>query len=308
MAITKLHGLYGADIGGTTLGGISRCAIANNPESRADASSAEIYPRHAALTGFAPQAQFTTFALQDALDLVALAGIDVGTTNVNLYAQQYLIGGGREGALKHRKYAFSKGLLIPGVISCDHQGDASLTYTLFGASADGAAAAYAMTELQSLPTGIADNERFTIGGVTLQNIAIDHIRSFELDFGIEAVAEGADSDLFPTFASIRSIRPTLTLRGVDPDWQRDAVTARIPTLGMAAVHANTTIYLRKRAPAGFVADITSEHISLTLDGVVAIDQALDAQGADPAEVSLMLRARYDGTLDPVVIDTTAVIT
>ena len=156
----------------------------------------------------------------------------------------------------------------------------------------------------ALPSDPADNERFTIGGVTIGSVALSHFRSVEIDFGISARTLGADSDIWDTRAEIRSINPTITFRGIDVTQMK---AAGIPIEGKAATHANTTIYLRKRAITGFVADGTSEHIAITGYGLAVMDDIASQSGEDNAEDSLRLECAYDGTNTPLVIDTTAAI-
>jgi hypothetical protein len=111
---------------------------------------------------------------------------------------------------------------------------------------------------QSLPAGITDAERFTLGPTTLESEALTGITNFNLDFGITARSEGADSDIWDTIVTIEQILGVLTLRGKDPSWFGAGV---IPLAGLAVTHANTAVYLRKRAAGGsFVADLTAEHI------------------------------------------------
>ena len=164
-----------------------------------------------------------------------------------------------------------------------------------------------LTESQALPAGLTDAERFTLGPVTIESILLAQVRRFELDFGIEVKTEGSDSDIWDTYCSIESIQPTLTLRGIDLNWWKDS--GGVPLTGKAATHANTKIYLRKRAAgATFVADETAQHIKFTADGLAHIDDGFSADANNKAEASLVLPMRYDGTNNPLVVNTASAIT
>ena len=289
------------------VGGITQLGLSTGTTVRGDALSGEVFNRFQSLISQAPAAQYTSLMVGLAIDQAGLSGTDVDglTGGVQLHAQLHADGGTRGGATSHRKLSINDGILVPRRLTCDHQGDAAITYEVLAAY-DGSNDPIVILDAQSLPTAPDDNQRFTIGPVTIESVTIDHIRGFELDFGLNASTEGADSEYWDRFVSVKTIQPTLTLRGVDPEWLK---AANIPLLGKNATHANTAIYLRKRADGGtWVADNTAEHIKFTMAGLCYIDGAFDANGQALGETSLVLQGVYDGSNDPIVIDTTSAIT
>jgi hypothetical protein len=311
MTVANRHSLYGVQLDDTSpviLGGIEVVNVKTDTQDRVDSTSGSTYPQHTAIVGQKPAADFTSFALQDCLDQIGIAGLDIAdiANGLNLYAYKHDDGGGRATGSTHRKYNMVKGLIVPNRITCDHQGDARVMFDVLP-TWDGTNDPFTITDSSAVPTAAADDERFTIGGVTIGGVTISQIRSFELDFGMNAKTEGADSDIFDTHASIVDVRPVLTLRGINIEWLKSTA---IPLAGKAATHANTTLYLRKRLQtgAGFVADGTAQHVKMTMAGLAWIDEVFSSQGENATECSLKLAAVYDGTNAPVVITTASAIT
>lgn len=307
MAVARLHTFHGVEVGAVLLGGISQQSVNTGTTVRGESQSGEMYPRFQSLISQRPAAGFTTLALQNALDAVGLQGVDIAGLSgfLKLYGQAHVDGGTRAGASLHRRYTVSAGRLVPRILSADHQDDASLSYEAV-VSYDGTNDPVVIADLQSLPSGIVDDERFTLGPITIGGVTIPEVRSLEVNFGLDVQSEGSDSDVWDTFVSVRSINPVLTIRGIDLEWLK---SANIPLLGKAGTHANTTIYLRKRLQGGtFVVDATAQHIKLTADGLAYIDAPFENPGRGPAECALIMQVRYDGTNDPIVIDTASAIT
>jgi len=311
MSLTTQHGLWAVVVDNDPtstdiIGGITAMNVRTGSEIRNEARSNEVYPRFQSLVAQKPVGTFATSAIAAALDVAGPTGLDLdGLSNgLHFYAQKGADGGTRAGATSHRKYAIVDGILIPRRLTCEHRGDASLEYESV-ITYDGSNDPVTVTDSASLPAGIADAERFTLGSATLETEALTGLTRFELDFGIKARAEGADSDIWDTIVTIEEIMGVLKLRGKDPAWFKSDV---IPLGGKAVTHANTSVYLRKRAAgATFVADGTEEHIKFTFAGLAVIETLFDAQGNATGETELMMPLYYDGSNDPMVIDTTAAI-
>lgn len=316
MTVSTKHTLFAAEIfndpqsAAVVLGGVTRMGIMLGSEVVADTTSGQVYPTHTALYSQNPRAEISTLSVASWLDQAGLTGLQIVATSdpgVYLYAHKHSEGGTRAGATSHKRYNIKEGILIPRRLVCEHQKDAQLDYELL-ITYDGTNNPIVIAESQTLPSGVTDAERFTIGAWTLESVAFPQIRSLEIDFGIKAVAESADSDKWPTHVSIEEITPKVTLKGIDVGW---FAAAKIPLAGLAITHANTKGYLRKRsrtAASSFVADGTAEHIKFTIEGLAVVQNAFDANGQAAAEADLEITARYDGTNTPFVLDTTSAIT
>lgn len=308
MTIAAPYSVVLNDTSDITLGGIESINMRSQVEHMAEPTGGEMYPRHQSIRAIKPVADFTSYCVADCLDAIPLIGKDITAmaTGLDMYAYAHVHGGGRAGLLLHRKYSIADGMIVPVRISCDHRGDALISYSVLP-TWDGTNAPVIVTDLVTVPTAGADDERFTIGKCVLGSVTIADIRSWELDFGITATTEGADSDIYDTHVSIVDCKPVLTLKGIDLEWLK---AANVPLVGKAATQATTAFYLRKRlqTAAGYVADATAEHISFKIDGMMWIDEVFSARNGSPSECSLKLAARFDGTNDPIVFDTTSAIT
>lgn len=308
MGVAIKHSLYAIEAGSALIGGISDDNLALNPDIRNEPMSGEIYARFQALYGMAPDGAFTTRAIAAAIDAIGLLGVDIAllTGGLNLYGQQHLLGGTRTTGDTHLKYNIVAGMVIPVSLSVSHQGDATINYRILVISDGSANNPVILTASVALPTGIADNEAFTLGKSTLGGILIPQKTSMEINFGINVIAEATDSDIWPTFISIESVNPSLTFNITDLTMM-DA--AKIPFGGKVCTHADSAVYLRKRAAGGtFVADATAQHIKFTLDGVAVMSEPRNASGSDPAGAVITVPLRFDGTNAPLTVNTASAIT
>jgi len=313
MSVSRANSFYAVVVDTTVIGGITAQAANMGTEAPSEASSAEVWSRWVSMTAQNPRATFTTKAIVSLLDALAteLPAADKYSCNIadmaaglSLYAQAFAAGSTRAGASLHRKLVALAGCLGLRRLSCTHQQDATIEVEgVIGW--DGTNDPIVETDLVSLPAGVTDAERFTLGPVIVESITLPGVRSLDIEFGLDIVAEGADSDIWPTFVTVVAIKPVITLRGIDLEWLK---AANIPRAGKAATHLNTAIYLRKRVLGStYVADATEEHIKFTAAGFAYVDPPMTASGSDRAECSLVMPCYFDGTNDPIVIDTTAAL-
>lgn len=310
MSIARKYSLYAVQLADTVpvlISGITTQGLQTGSEVEQEATSGEVYARFAALTAQNPTGRFATYHLATALANIGLAGLSIaGLANgLNLFEQKHAAGGTRAGAASHRKQNLTEGIIVPRTLTCTHgpNQSASITYEVI-ATWDGSNDPVTITESVSLPGAEADDERFALGPMSIGAISLPQIRQFEIDFGINAVAE-RDGDVWPTFVSIETIMPRITLRGIDPEWFK---STNIPLAGKPGTHANTILYLRKRADGGtFVANGTAQHIKFTAAGLAYIDDAFEATGSGAGESSLVMPLRYDGTNAPLTFNTASAI-
>ena len=298
--LTRIHALHAVEFGAAIIDGLTRQSINTGTEVNNITTGADVYARHQSVVAQNPGASFESLAIAKVLSSVGLNGLDLSTAALGCYAKKRKQGGTIEGSGQHRKYVFATGLAYLNTLSVEHQQDAAITVEAMGTSA-GVNNPLAITDGASLPT-ILDEERFTLGPVTVAGVDIgDHLQSVEINFGVTVEAIGAGSTIWPSHASVRTVLPEITLRGVDLEWIKDA---NVPLLGKAGTHANTTIGLRKRATGGTFADDTSAaHILFTCNGLVTPESAMEASDTDEATATIILRARHDGTNLPIIIST-----
>jgi hypothetical protein len=251
---------------------------------------------------------FSTLATLQALTVAGLTGANIAdmTGGLCLYAQKHADGSTRASGANHRKFAFTRGILAPSRLSVGHREDATIDYQAVVVSTDGSTSPLTITDDIAVPAIVADGGRFCLGGFKIGTYTLTGVRQMTLDFGIDMVPEGADSDIYDTIASVREVNSRFTFRGINTQWLKSTA---IPISGKAAVHADTILYLRKRDDAGiFISDATAEHIKMTAAGYAVVQNAFDASGNEAAECDLTLVTRYDGTNLPIVLTLGAAIT
>jgi hypothetical protein len=307
MTVARKHSPYCVALGATVLGGITRQNIVTGTDFRGEPASGELYARILAMQQQQVRAGFSTLACGAALAVAGVTGKNIADLSggLALYGQKHALGGTREAAGAHRKFAFAAGLLTPTQLSCDHRGDATLALAaalIYNGSND----PVVITDAVSLPTADTDLVRYALGPVTIGGVTLPQKRAVSVDFGIAVATEGADGDQWDTFASVSGIQPTITITGIDLEWFK---AAAVPLAGLAGTHANTTVYFRKRDPNGkFVADGTAAHLKITACGVAQVDTPFDGGGSEAATCSVRLQCYYDGTNTPLIVNTASAIT
>ncbi len=300
MGVGATYKGYAVEAGATLIGAITRQAVRTGTEVAGEATSGEVYRRFLAIIGQRPGAAFETKAIATALGAAGATGASIADMagGLSLHAYKTLAGGSREATLKHRKYNATEGLLLPRTLNAPHGQDVTLDYdALF--SYDGSNDPVTITDLVTVPAGVTDAERFSIGPSTLESITIASKLSLQITFGIKEALEAADGDIWPTHASIEEIEPELRISGYDIEYLK---AANIPLAGKAVTHANSTIYFRKRLHGSdYVADATEEHIKITVDGLAYVDDAFDSSGLENANCTLVVPLRYDGTNLPIAV-------
>jgi len=295
-----------ADLGGITNQNIGNASTFSNLNTHG-----EVRNRFVGLTGAVPSASFSTLSVAAALTITGATPYDMSTgAGVIMYGVKKTQGGGRDLGAVNKSYTMANGIMAPTTLQVDHQGDAEISYALFPISSNGIIEPIISAETASVPAadvGIA--ERFTLGSVAIGGVTLVQVRSLSIDFGITVNQIGADSDIFPSFASDDSRLPSLTLSGIDLDWFKAA--AAIDLQGLAGTIANTIIYLRKRSgtiSGGFVADATAEHIKIQCAGITTIEEAMGASGDSDGTCSIRISPFFDGTNETLLIAPASAIT
>jgi hypothetical protein len=300
------HALYAVVHDTTAIPGVNQLGFSLGGRTINEPSAAELSPRFACMVEQRPRMSFTTRAIATALGLCGVDGTDISTlTTGGLigYLQQFADGGSRAGATAHRKIAIAQGLLYPTRLSVSHGGLAEISYEAF-ATYDGSNDPIVITESQSLPEAPADTDRYGLGVLEVGGVTIGLLTSLEIDFGLKVMADAADGEIWPDECWIAEFIPRITLRTKKAKaWG----AAGIDMEGKQATHANTEFFLRHRTRTGFVADATESHVKFTAAGLAHFTEPFNANGTEPGEATLVIETEYDGTNDPIVIDTAAAI-
>lgn len=293
----------------TVIGGITDESLTLGSVIESEPVDGQIMPRLLSMTAQNPSGSFTTVDLKTALD--AITSTDLGSFNgvatdaalLALYLQKFTAGGGPATGSVHRKLLINSALIHLANLSVNHQGNAALNYGIV-VGYDGSNNPVIPSDTNALPT-LTTGARWTLGPIEIGGVTLAGFKTLNIDFGVTPAAEGAESAIWPTVLSIVGLQPSITIGGIDPTWFK--TSGGVALAGLAATHANSKIYLRKRAAGGtFVADITAEHISFTLAGMAVVENAVQTTEG-PAGVTLNIPLHFDGTNLPLVIDTATAI-
>lgn len=291
-------------------------SINNNPQLESIITAGETMATHVILRSQQVACDFSSYAVAQTIDAVSLAPLCIATDNTHVGLVFYLAAidaCGDISASGHRSLTISSGAIVPRRITCDHRGDARMDVDVVVAKTSANNAIVISDANVALPDtdsgGVLYGARlWTLGTIKVANVALDDYTSVEFDLGNTVQTRGTESAIWDEYVEIRHHAPSITIRGIDPEWFKE--TAGIPIAGAACTHANTIIYLRKRvsgSPA-FVADGVAEHIKFTAKGIATVQTAMTGQWDRFAETSLVIQCVYDGTDDPIEVDTTSAIT
>ena len=300
----SLAAIHLDDAADTIISGVNTQGVSLESEIEQEPTSGEVYNRWLSLSGQSTGAQFATSHLATAIAAIGTS-LSIGSpaTGLKVWLQKHVEGGTRAGAASHRYHLATEGIIAPETLSVAHGGSAAMTYKIV-TTYDGSNDPWQLSDSQSMPAAEADDERFALGPMQIGSKSLTQFRQLDIAYNVNVVAEGADGDIWPTFASVESITPVITFKGIDPEWWK---STNVPITGLACTHANTILYLRKRAYGGtWVADNVAEHIKLTAAGLAHV-QGFDASGLAAAECSLVLPCRYDGSNVPITADVASTI-
>jgi hypothetical protein len=285
-------------------------SLSNNPVIDAIVTAGDTMPRHLSLISHAISGGFESFAIAKVIDAIGLQPLCIATDTepgVTFFLQKFNACGSAVSTNTHRSLLVSSGMIVPRSLTCDHQGHARISVDVIVAK-EGANNAIVISDAATLPTLTGGGLRWTLGSVKVGNISLTDYTSLSIDFGNTVSTRGTQSDVFDAYVEVAHHAPTITVNGIDPAWFKES--GGIPIAGLACTHANTIIYLRKRDTdgQGFVADGTAEHIKFTCKGVAAVQAPHGGQMHSFTNTSLVIRGVYDGTDDPIEVDTTSAIT
>lgn len=249
------------------INGIQDMAINSELQTFVEGGDGALFNSFGSLIAGAPTGRLSTVDLKAFLDACGTTGMAIASVTqagVRAIFQKYLRGGTREAAAStvHVTALFGDGIMVPRTLSMSHQDTSRLTAEIIGASVS-ANPPIVIGLNNALPAPAvfpAITEEWTLGAVFLDTVRLEGVRSVTIDFGIDILTESGDSDLFPTFVSIRRIQPIITFAQANLN-RLGTITAngQFLTSGKVRVHA------LKRVVGGTVAsDVTAEHIRFTM--------------------------------------------
>lgn len=283
----------------------------NSPQIDAIIGAAKVQPEHVALIAQRITGNFDTFAIPTVLDETGLKALCIATETqfgVKFFLADFSDCGTVEAGSVHRHLLVSAGVVVPRRITVDHQGHARLSVDVVVVK-ESANNAIVISDTEALPTIPDAGNRWSLGPVQVGDVTLSDYTSLEIDFGNTVETRGTQSYIWDQYVEVRTHAPTITVTGIDPQWFKES--GGVPISGLACTHANTIMYLRKRAGdgTGWVADGTEEHIKFTAAGVATVQQPMQGDAHRFSDTSVQITCYEDGDdNDPIIVDTTSAIT
>lgn len=275
------------------------------PEIEAAVPAGEISPTFQAYLASNFTGVFDSLAIKTILDELGMSGICIKTdttgVGVTYFAQQYDDCGDPVAGSVHRSINIASGHIYPQQIQIDHRGNARLTVGVAILSKDQGNDVLTIIDTAALPTiTLGSSARWTLGKITIAGTVITKFRSVTIDFGNTITTGGVESNIDDDLVEVKTHEPVIRISGIDPTILQNATPSGvIHQRGTAIAHADTKVYLRKRAEGGagdgFVQDATAEHLSFTMAGLANITQPFAGDGRTPIEQNFELRGKIDSS-------------
>lgn len=287
----------------TLVGGIENQSLGLNSQHTAEETAGADFARQGHVTEIKPRGSFSSYSVNTLIDLLGIRGASLaGGANAGfeLYQLKKTETGELASGAVHRKLVIPNGLILPRSISVSHRQSAIMSAEVLSIF-DGTNNPVIIAPAIAAPTGLDDTHRFSMGEITIGGVTLTGNLSVSIDFGNSAASEGGDSDVYDSKIEVGQILPTISIRGKDV--AKFADTGGIKLTGALGTHANTKIVLRRRSRGTGEYSTGADHILITAEAMIAIDDAFSASGNKRGEIGLKLTCLDDGTNAPLVFNT-----
>ena len=289
-----------------TIKGVTSSRYSKNVQQVIGHGDSEPRPRTRFTERRSSMIDFTSFDLPAALANIPSVGLDIGNDatrdGLKFFLQKILAGGMRVpiATAQHKKLTMRKGILVPVRLEIPETGNANVACQATAVK-DGANAPVAVTSNVALETAGGASVGFGLGPVKINGTTIVGRVSASINFGITVEQIYDSGEIDPTEVHITTIEPSISLVCLD--------VANFAVLGLDPLDISSTvvIYCRKRSADGYVADITAEHVSLTInDGIFNWTEA-GGEDNKPIRITGTIDPSWDGTNAPIVTNTATAI-
>ena len=299
----KSYVLYGVMINATLIDGITRQNIGAGIQKVKNFNDGSVDVRYIATMSRKTTIEFSTRAVAKALGAVGARGAALAGAGVTLFFQKNADSGERASGTAHLKVVIATGLIIPLTLRAGQDGEGEISYQIIPVSADGTTDPITITDSQALAGTPDSAEKFTVGPCSINGTDVEP-QSLEVNFGISVQTRSHSGFYLPLQASIKTVAPTVTIQSKD--------VSKVVTFALAGTAqsvTDTVLYLRKLDQNGTrVANITAEHVKLTIDDGQIHTDGLGSDGEEDATATLMMDVAYDGVNSPIVVAAASEIT
>lgn len=297
----KTYTLGAVTINGTTIKGIQQSSIRSGIEMFSNRGGGAPDPSFRSGMHLKPVGSFTTTDIKAVLDLTSgFLPLAVGTT-ADFYFLQKAHGGNFAAGSVHEKHTFNDGLVIPRRLSASHGAEATIDIEVF-VTWDGTNDPWIIADNVALPSNSqVVTEKFTLGPMSLGSALYD-LRELSIDTQIKEFVDGHSGEPYPRFACMMERDIQVSIKSMDL-----SIANTIGEIGSS--QSSLELYLTKMTAnsAARVANATAEHIQFAVGGSYTYVDQISASSGQQAELSAMICPVWDGTNEPIVVDTTATI-
>jgi hypothetical protein len=308
MSVANVFTLHGIANGSSFLSQISNSRLTAEMNELLGTPAGLPYPTFVANGNQKPMLSFDCTQIATLLNTTnALAGIaDLSANNTDLYFKKLQDLGVRasDATQQHKRVRASLAYLIVERITASHDGEASAACKI-GALYDGTNAPFVPAGGLALSGTSSSVEHYTVGPVFANTgsgfVQINGVQSITCDFRRSVLELGADGELYITFCAMADWKPQITITCTEFVWD---------TYGLnGSAFTGLSVYLRKKATTGNVANGTAQHIKFAnaVGGLLAVQ---DVSGGvnDPAMTNVRFTCLGDASNQPLTVNTAIAIT
>lgn len=233
-------------------------------------------------------ASFSSTDLKSILDITALNAAQLTASNkLTLYWRQQAEGGTFTGGANDFSSAMQDGMISITSISGSHGQPASVSVQV-NPTYDGTNNPITLSKTDTAPTEIVQDYAYTISKMKFGSAAGDTIplESINVNFGLDIETIGGDGEAFPSFATLRSRSPTITLttRDLGKAFDYDFLANYDGTNDLVINFA------RLEPGASRFSDASSQHIEITIK-----DHSMMTDAIGDNTASITIKPIWDGT-------------
>jgi hypothetical protein len=302
MPVASVDLLHGIVNGATFISQFTSQEVSPGIEAMVAHAAGQVQPQFAANMGQKPEIRFTTPQVKSILDLVGSTGIyDFSGANTDLHFKVAADQGSRTASASaaHHRFRAAQGFLVLERISAGHRSEAQAQCRII-CGYDGTNSPLVYAGSLALAGTPASGEHYVLGECHLNGSEIDGVQDLDMDWGHTVLQIGSSGELYDTFNALLQANPTVTMNALNTGYWS---TATLNGLDLSS----GSLYLRKLARTGRVADATAEHIKLTLaDGLICVDRT-SGDGMSPNITTITVKPiASSDTTTAITLSSTAV--
>lgn len=233
-------------------------------------------------------ASFSSTDLKGILDITALNAAQLTATNkLTLYWRQQAEGGTFTGGANDFSAAMQDGMIAIDSISGSHGQPASVAVQVFP-TYDGTNNPITISKTDTSPTETVQDYAFSISTMKFGSLAgvTIPLESINVNFGLNVETIGGDGEAFPSFATLASRSPTisLTTRDLGKAFDFDLLANYDGTNDLIINFA------RLEPGASRYSDASSQHVTITIK-----DHSMMTESVGDNTANITIKPIWDGT-------------